>query len=249
MIARVARPGVVDVWVSAQPTGCSDAIVHRVLGRYAAYSGAEVRHQRDAHGRLVAGGDGGLRISVSHAEDVLLVAIGIRCRLGIDIEPVNDRGIRRLWHHALTDSELAELERHDSVRRTEVFLGYWTRKEALLKAAGVGLAVEPRLIELPPAGQSPHPVIIPEMLGHAGEWWLAELGFAEYATAVAVDVPAPRIHLLPFDERIAGNPRDFVSPRTCRVPQTGLLDNFSSWAVKDSDLPANRALLRAEGGT
>ena len=55
-----------------------------------------------------------IRISVSHTEGAVLVALGILCRLGVDVETVRDRGLRRLRHHALTGPELDELERHDS---------------------------------------------------------------------------------------------------------------------------------------
>ena len=169
-----------------------------VLEQYPRVSSSEARYARDANGRPVVSGSKDLRISVSHTEGAVLVAVGILCRLGVDVEPDRNRGLRRLWHHALTGTELDDLERHDRVHRNKVFLGYWTRKEALLKAAGTGLAVEPRLIELPPSRSSPHPIAVPERLGHTTEWWIVELGLTGYAAAVAVDVPAPRIHVLPW---------------------------------------------------
>jgi len=183
----------IDIWVSLAPTENSDTIVQRILDRYAHVSGSELQYARDAHQRPVVRGCNDLRISVSHTKGALLVALGARCRLGIDIELVGDRGLRNLWHHALTGAELDDLERHECVRRNEVFLGYWTRKEALLKAAGVGLAVEPRLIELPPSRSSPHPISVPETLGRAGDWSIVELDLSGYAAAVAVEMPEPQV--------------------------------------------------------
>jgi 4'-phosphopantetheinyl transferase len=144
---------------------------------------------------VVAGRDD-LGVSVSHCIGLVLVAIGWHCRVGVDVEPVTDRGLLRLRYHALADAELAELESHDRARQTQVFLGYWTRKEALLKAAGLGLAVEPRLIELPPAGGSPHPLVVPDALGRSSDWWIADLVLHGYVAAVAADVEDARVRLL-----------------------------------------------------
>ena len=197
--------GDIDVWVSLHPTETSDALVHQVLDQYLHLSASEARYTRDADGRPVVSGCDDLRLSVSHTEGAVLVALGILCRLGVDVEPVRDRGLRRLRHHALTGVELDELERHDSSHRNEVFLGYWTRKEALLKAAGTGLAVEPRRIELPPSCSSPHPIAVPERLGRAMDWWIVELGLVGYVAALAVDIPTPRVRVMLVERHLTNN--------------------------------------------
>jgi len=196
VIDHPARAGDIDVWVCVAPAEASDAVVRQALGRYPGVSAAAVRVVRDARGRPVVCGRDDLGVSVSHSMGLILVAIGQHCRVGVDVEPVMDRGLARLRYHALTDAELAELELHDRSRQTEVLLGYWTRKEALLKAAGLGLAVDPRLIELPPADGSPHPLAVPEELGRSCEWWIVGLVMEGYVAAVAADVKAPRVRLL-----------------------------------------------------
>jgi hypothetical protein len=65
-------------------------------------------------------------------------------------------------------------------------------KEALLQAAGIGLAVNPRLVELPPAGSSPHPIAMPGVLGRPADWWVGPLAIDGYVAAVATDAPEPR---------------------------------------------------------
>jgi 4'-phosphopantetheinyl transferase len=146
----------------------------------------------------VVAGRNDLGVSVSHCMGLVLVAIGWHCRVGVDVEPVTNRGLVRLPHHALTDAELAELESHDRSRQTQVFLSYWTRKEALLKAAGLGLAVDPRLIELPPADGPPRPVAVPDALGRPSDWWIGDLVLQGYVAAVAADVKAARVRLRPL---------------------------------------------------
>jgi phosphopantetheinyl transferase len=182
--------GEVDVWVSEPSAGA----VGRALG---AYAGPAARSGHDAHGRPVAIGRDDLRLSVSRCDGTLLVAVARRCRVGVDVEPIRERGLTSLPRHALTAGELAELER--SPEPAAAFLAYWTRKEALLKAAGTGLAVDPRLVELAPPGGSPRPVAVPPELGRPEDWWLVALELEGRAAAVAVDVEAPavRLHLLP----------------------------------------------------
>ena len=198
MIERALCGGEIDVWVGAERSESSDAVLHRVLGGYAGLASAAVRHERDAHGRPVVCGSE-LQVSVSHTSGAFLVAIGSGCRVGVDVEPIRARGLLRLRHHVLTGGELDELERHDEAHQNRVLLGYWTRKEALLKAAGTGLAVDPSLIELPASGCSPHPIVVPETLGRPSDWWIVELDLSGYAAAVAVDVPSPRIRIVPLD--------------------------------------------------
>jgi 4'-phosphopantetheinyl transferase len=196
VIDRPGRKGDIDVWVCSEPAEASDTIVCQALGRYPGVSPGVVRVVRDPRGRPVVAGRDDLGVSVSHCMGLVLVAIGWHCRVGVDVEPVIDRGLVRLRYHALTDAELAELESHEPSEQTEVLLRYWTRKEALLKAAGLGLAVDPRLIELPPADGSPRPLAVPDALGRSSDWWIADLVLQGYVAAVAADVKAARVRLL-----------------------------------------------------
>ncbi len=195
MVDHQVGAGDVDVWVCSESVGASDAIVHEALGRYPGLSTAATRHDRDAQGRPVVRGRDDLRVSVSNSGGLVLVAVGVLCRVGVDIERVVDRGLVRLRYHALTNAELAELESHDPSQQAAALLGYWTRKEALLKAVGLGLAVDPRLIELPPDHGTPHPIVVPESLGRPSEWWIVSLGLEGYVAAVATDARPPNVRV------------------------------------------------------
>jgi phosphopantetheinyl transferase len=165
----------------------TDELVDRVLGRWGA--GAA----RDREGRPIPRGRDDLSVSASHTEGMLLVGVGERCRVGVDVETLADRGIARLPEHALTAAERSELDRAPREDTLRAFLSYWTRKEAILKAAGVGLATEPSLIELPPSGEGTHVLAVPAALGPAGRWSVNELRIDGYVAAVAADVPAPEV--------------------------------------------------------
>jgi 4'-phosphopantetheinyl transferase len=149
-------------------------------------------------------GPGGLRISLSHTEGLLLVAVSGGCRVGADVEVIRDRGVRDLPRHALTRREQLELARRDRADRLEAFLSYWARKEALLKAAGVGLALEPRLIELPPPRTATHVVAVPDGLGAPERWSITELELDGFAAAVAVETPSPRVRVAELEREDVG---------------------------------------------
>ena len=72
----------------------------------------------------------------------------------------------------------------------------WARKEALLKAAGVGLGIEPDRIEL--AGDSV--VAVPPELGTAGDWTIETIPLAGFVAAVAVRGKISKLQL--FSESV-----------------------------------------------
>jgi 4'-phosphopantetheinyl transferase len=75
----------------------------------------------------------GLELSVTHSGDYVGVAVGECCPLGLDLEEV------RLFDHGRVIADVCAPEERQKTIGPDEFFGYWTRKEALLKAAGIGL--------------------------------------------------------------------------------------------------------------
>lgn len=117
--------------------------MHRLLlGRALEVTPAEVPLQRDDLGcpRLA---DGAAHTSLSHAQGWVGVAIAVSGPVGIDLEPATRASelpeiAARICHHTETGA-LAGL-REDA--RAAALLALWVRKEAFLKAEGIGLARE-----------------------------------------------------------------------------------------------------------
>jgi 4'-phosphopantetheinyl transferase len=83
-----------------------------------------------------------VHFNVSHAEDRALFAISTRCQPGIDIECLR-RAIEPelLARRFFTPAEYAALMQIPANQRTREFLAAWTRKEAVIKALGDGMAL------------------------------------------------------------------------------------------------------------
>lgn len=85
----------------------------------------------------------GLDFSVSHTDGIALLAFARDCHLGVDVERraggLDAPGLGRGVFSAVEARTLARA-RPDS---TETLLTLWTRKEALLKALGLGLSGDP----------------------------------------------------------------------------------------------------------
>lgn len=97
-----------------------------------------------------------VRFSVSHSGDVIGLAVCRGAEVGLDVEDGVGADVEKVAPRVLTDMELAALHARPPAERPAAFLRYWTRKESVLKAIGVGLRVPLRRLEvsdpkLPPA--------------------------------------------------------------------------------------------------
>lgn len=117
--------------------------LRRLLGAALGVEPASVVLEIDVHGKprlLAPPADTGLRFNVSHAEDWALVALGRDRELGVDLELIRPLpNLRELAQRSLAPGEQHQLDNATADNEAREFLRHWTRKEAVLKAAGVGL--------------------------------------------------------------------------------------------------------------
>jgi 4'-phosphopantetheinyl transferase len=97
-------------------------------------AGRVTRFARGEHGKPYLAGSR-LRFSLSHSGEVALVAVALDVEVGVDVERVreNVEGAA-LARRFLPAEEAAAVEREPSS-----FFRYWTRREAYVKALGVGI--------------------------------------------------------------------------------------------------------------
>ena len=142
--------GKVHVWQLPATARGDRGVVARTLAQYLDVGAGELRFDVDSRGKPILAPRHGsrLRFSVARGGDVTVLAVSMAAEIGVDVEPLRrEPGQWALVREALTDREREDLPVGEEERAFE-FLRAWVRKEALLKAAGVGLAVEPRLVEL-----------------------------------------------------------------------------------------------------
>lgn len=84
----------------------------------------------------------GLEFSVSHSGDYALVGVAMRRAIGVDIEQL--RPMANFASMAAGYFSAAEIEALDALPETErlrAFFSCWTRKEAFMKATGLGMGI------------------------------------------------------------------------------------------------------------
>ena len=111
-------------------------LLRETLGRYLGRSARELVLHRGEFGKPFLEGDP-VHFNLSDTKDAVVVALS-QHPIGADIETMNRHtDHERVANHYFTPPEVASIaEASDGKRR---FLELWTRKEAVLKACGVGL--------------------------------------------------------------------------------------------------------------
>ena len=139
--------------------------------------------EKDGYGRPVISAPAtDLRFSVAHSCGLTLIALAIEAEVGVDVECFNrDVTDWMMWEQTLTRDEISHLPADRTVRNATL-LRHWVRREALLKAAGVGVAIEPRSIELSVHGRI---AALPRALAPAASWSLHDVAIPGYAAAIA----------------------------------------------------------------
>ena len=144
------------------------------------------------HGKpfaLVGGLPAPVSFNVSHSGRHGLIAIAPRGRIGVDVE---DRRARRDMDDDIrllfAPGEQVGLASAEGDRKADLFYSLWTMKEALVKAAGVGLRIDTTSFEIPSAmsrGATSCVVRLP--VTPSVRWRLENLGNRRYAAALAVE--------------------------------------------------------------
>ncbi|MCJ2033816.1 4'-phosphopantetheinyl transferase family protein [Methylobacterium sp. J-068] len=134
----------------------SHLALRHILAGYLGRHPDELRFGSEPGGkpRLAHPDPEGLRFNLSHSGRHALVGVASTATIGVDVEAVRPIGdaltIARAHFHPAETAELASLPDPDL---TSAFFACWTRKEAVVKALGLGLAqpLDRFRVTLPPA--------------------------------------------------------------------------------------------------
>lgn len=136
--------------------------MRRRLGVVVGCAPGALAFETGPNGKPHFAGAGALPFNLSHTQTRAALACGQNVEVGVDIERVgsfDDALARRV----LTEQERAVLSALPLAMQARQFFRFWTAKEAVLKALGVGLEIEPATMNLP-------------ILGEAQTWMIAVAG-------------------------------------------------------------------------
>lgn len=192
-----SRPAAGEVHVWAMPHGPGEdrsavaGRVEEILDRYPgpAGPGAISRRPGEKPSYHRRGRRAGLEFSVGHAREVSLVAVA-DTHVGVDVEHLRSGPWQALPRHALAAQEQRALAGLGGAERDRALLTYWVRKEAILKCSGLGLAVDPRCVEVSEPWSPPRVAAVPPELGASSAWLVADLELPGCVAAVAVCEPS-----------------------------------------------------------
>jgi 4'-phosphopantetheinyl transferase len=142
-LAEPLRDDEIHVWLLPYRRGQGRAPLRVVLASYLGISAEYVGLVDGPHGRpeLDIAHDRSLAFNWSHSGEHAVIAVARGIQPGIDLERVRPRSrALELARRFFTAEEAAALAALPEATRGEVFLEYWTAKEAVLKALGRGIA-------------------------------------------------------------------------------------------------------------
>jgi 4'-phosphopantetheinyl transferase len=117
-------------------------LLRRVLGNRLGVPAADIELRVTAQGRLLLDPSWGVDFSTSHDEGLAVIALATGRRVGVDVERVRDlEDALDMAATHMTRREAAGLRSLPPASRSRAFLVLWTRKEAIVKALGAGLAI------------------------------------------------------------------------------------------------------------
>lgn len=118
------------------------AALRGILGSYSGCPASSIDFTISPHGKpsLADRNRGEIEFNLSHSEDLAVVAVSHGSIMGVDVEQVREMpDWPQMAQQFFSEAEIAAIERVSLGEKSTMFLRFWTRKEALLKAIGIGL--------------------------------------------------------------------------------------------------------------
>lgn len=170
-------------------------ILRLLLGRSIERAPATLRFDIGSHGKPALR-DSDLRFNISHSHHLALFAVSRMLTVGCDIEFHDRRFLaEEIPEHFFSPAEVAELRALPAADQGAAFFAGWTRKEAYIKARGVGLSLPLDSFDVSLAASAQPP------LTRGCEGWSARSfePVPHCSAAVIAESPAWRMNVQPVD--------------------------------------------------
>lgn len=144
-------------------------------------------------------------LSVARSEDLWLLGLALDDPIGVDLEHIRTFDTEGLVNRCLAQQEQRQVRVLSGEARDTAFIRAWTRKQAVMKAAGLPLATQPHQVVVHPGRKSPIRAELSQDRRHAlGSWTVQDMPPVQSALA-AVARPASCTGLVTWYDCTAGN--------------------------------------------
>jgi 4'-phosphopantetheinyl transferase len=117
------------------------AILRRLLASYTGVPLSELRYEYGKFGKPCLAIEPEIHFNMTRDGDTVLIVVSNRYEAGIDLEKVKlDFDWRNIANQYFSSTERFFIDSLPQDQKTNAFFYIWTRKEAMLKALGVGLS-------------------------------------------------------------------------------------------------------------
>lgn len=114
--------------------------LRRLLGHYLDRPPQSLQFDVDAYGKPSLRGHD-IAFNIAHSGRYVLLALSLHGRLGVDVEELREGNVADDCAHYFTATEQRVIHALPAPARPREFFRLWTRKEACLKATGMGLSL------------------------------------------------------------------------------------------------------------
>lgn len=117
------------------------ALLRSILAKHLGTLPQEIEFVRNRYGKPFVSGVKNIEFNMSHSYDYVCYAITSGMSVGLDIEFYNkEKNIFNIAQSVFTNQELSLFLSLSNFERQDLFFNIWTKKEAIIKALGLGLA-------------------------------------------------------------------------------------------------------------
>jgi 4'-phosphopantetheinyl transferase len=164
------------------------AALRYLLGHYLGQSPASICLQYGTKGKPALSQNGELRFNVTHSGEMAAIALTRGCDVGIDLEQLRSLpDLEEIAARSFSDEEAVGINSLPASARARAFFECWTRKEAYVKAIGVGLSKPLNSFRVTTKRDSPaNLMFLGDEIDASESWTLHDLFLGpDYAGAVA----------------------------------------------------------------
>lgn len=120
----------------------SHTSLRNILARYLHCESNQINFEKNEYGKPFVLSDPKLEFNLSHSGDYALIAVTYEYKVGIDVERIRENmELESIASRYFSRGEVSELMALPPEQRTSGFFNCWTRKEAYIKAQGLGLSL------------------------------------------------------------------------------------------------------------